>query len=77
MLADHLNWSDGQRAINLAVNLRGTAQSVLSDLNQTQRGDFTALVSAPSARFEPVHQSELYCAKIKSRIRQRGIQFQN
>ena len=72
MLADHLNWSDGQRATNLAVNFRGTAQSVLSDLNQTQRGNFTALVSALSARFEPVHQSELYHAKIKSRIRQRG-----
>ena len=29
-------------------------------------------MSALSARFEPVHQSELYRAKIKSRIRQRG-----
>ena len=72
MLADHLNWSNGQRAINLAINLRGTAQSVLSDLSPAQRGDFTALVSALSARFEPIHQSELYRAKIKSRLRQRG-----
>ena len=64
LFADHNNWDNRLRAINLAMNLRGTAQNVLSDLGKAQRGDFGALVSALSARFEPVHQSEIFKTQV-------------
>lgn len=41
-------------------------------MNQEQRAHFTAFTSALAARFEPVQQSELYRAKIKSRVRRRA-----
>ena len=72
LFADHNNWDNRLRAINLAMNLRGTARSVLSDLGQAQRGDFGALVSALSACFGLVHQSEMYRVKMKSRVRRKG-----
>ncbi|MES9970274.1 MAG: hypothetical protein ABW092_09585 [Candidatus Thiodiazotropha sp.] len=72
LIADYYQWRDYDKALQLATHLRGTAQGVLGDLNQAQRTDFTALTSALAARFEPVQQSELYRAKIKSRIRRKG-----
>ena len=72
LIADYYRWSNYDRALQLATHLRGTAQGVLSDLSQEQRTNFDSLVSALAARFEPVQQSELYRAKIKSRIRHKG-----
>ena len=72
LIADYYRWSNYDRALQLATHLRGTAQGVLSDLSQEQRTNFNSLVSALAARFEPVQQSELYRAKIKSRIRRKG-----
>ena len=69
LIADYYSWSNYDRALQLA---RGTAQGVLSDLSQEQGTNFNSLVSALAARFEPVQQSELYRAKIKSRIRRKG-----
>ena len=72
LIADYYRWDNYEKALQLATHLRGTAQGVLSDLSQTQRTDFTSLTSALAARFEPVQQSELYRAKIKSRLRRKG-----
>ena len=72
LIADYYHWSNYDRALQLATHLRGTAQGVLSDLSQEQRTNFNSLVSALAARFEPVQQSELYRAKIKSRVRRKG-----
>ena len=72
LIADYYRWTDNDKALQSATHLRGTAQGVLGDLNQDQRTYFTALTSALSARFEPVQQSELYRAKIKSRVRRRA-----
>ena len=72
LIADYFRWTDYDKALQLATHLRGTAQGVLGDLNQEQRTHFTALNSALAARFEPVQQSELYRAKIKSRVRRRA-----
>lgn len=72
LVADYNKWGNYDRALQLATHLRGTAQGVLGDLTQDQRTHFAALTSALAARFEPVQQSELYRAKIKSRIRRKG-----
>ena len=72
LIADYYRWTDYDKASQLATHLRGTAQCVLGDLNQEQRTHFTTLTSALAARFEPVQQSELYRAKIKSRVRRRA-----
>lgn len=77
LIADYYRWTDYDKALQLATHLRGTAQGVLGDLNQEQRTHFTALTSALAARFEPVQQSELYRAKIKSRVRRRRNQSLN
>ena len=72
MIADYYNWNNYDKALQLATHLRGTAQGVLSDLSQTQRTDFMSLTAALAARFEPIQQSELYRAKIKSRLRRKN-----
>lgn len=72
LIADYYHWNNYDKALQLATHLRGTAQGVLGDLSQTQRTDFESLTSALAARFEPVQQSELYRAKIKSRLRRKG-----
>lgn len=46
IIADHYHWDDHNRALHLAVNLRGTAQSVLSDLSQEQRASYASLAYA-------------------------------
>lgn len=72
LIADHYGWDDRNKAIQLAVSLRGAAQTVLSDLSPDQRLSFASLTYALSARFEPIHQSELYRARMKARVRHRG-----
>ena len=56
-------------ALHLAINLRGSAQSVLADLRQDERTNFRVLTSALAARFEPVQQSELHRVTLKTRLR--------
>ena len=72
LIADYYNWNNYDKALQLATHLRGTAQGVLSDLSHTQRTDFMSLTAALAARFEPIQQSELYRAKIKSRLRRKN-----
>ena len=71
LTADYYHWSDYDKALQLAIHLRGTAQVVLGDLSQEQRTNFISLTSALAARFERVQQSELYRAKLKSRVRRK------
>ena len=72
LIEDYYRWTEYDKALQLATHLRGTAQGVFADLNQDQRTNFAFLTSALAARFEPVQQSELYRAKIKSRVRRKG-----
>ncbi|KAL3841725.1 hypothetical protein ACJMK2_019831 [Sinanodonta woodiana] len=65
-------WDDKSKALELAVSLRGNAQSVLSDLSHKQRRNYHDLVSALASRFEPDNQSELYRLEMKHRQRKRG-----
>ena len=72
-LAAALNgWDEETKALELATSLRGTAQSILADLYPHKRTDYQSLVSALSARFEPVHQADMYLAEIRTRTRRKS-----
>lgn len=65
-------WDDKEKALELATNLRGIAQSVLTDLNPEMRVNYNCLVSALRSRFQPTNQAEMYRVQMKSKIRGRN-----
>ena len=69
MLAEINKWSDDERATVLAVNLRGPALTVLTNLPPEGRRTYTALVAALDKRFGTAHQTELNRMKLRSRMR--------
>ena len=71
MLADVNRWSDAERATYLAVSLRGSALTVLTNISPDHRGEYATLVAALSKRFGSAHQADLNRAKLKGRLRRR------
>lgn len=69
MLAEINRWSDGEKATFLAVNLRGPALTVLTNLPPEGRRTYTTLVAALDKRFGMAHQTELNRMKLRSRMR--------
>ncbi|VDI33734.1 Hypothetical predicted protein [Mytilus galloprovincialis] len=67
-------WSDLEKALELATSLRGSAQSILTDLRPEMRTNFVRLTAALASRFQPENQAEMYRAQMKSRIRGRTEQ---
>ena len=65
-------WNEEAKALELATNLRGSARSILADLDPDKRYDYESLVSALSARFEPDYQADMYLAQIRNRTRQKS-----
>lgn len=66
-------WDDRTKAMELATSLKGSAVSVLTDLDPSQRGDYGSLVKALLSRFEPDNQSEVFRAQLKGK-RRRGTE---
>ncbi|CAG2194049.1 unnamed protein product [Mytilus edulis] len=62
-------WSDLEKALELATSLRGTAQSILTNLRPEMRTNFVQLTAALASRFQPENQAEMYRAQMKSKIR--------
>ena len=58
--------------MELATNLRGSAGSILADLDPDQRYHYESLVLALSSRFEPDYQADMYLAQIRNRTRQKS-----
>jgi hypothetical protein len=71
MVAELNRWGEKTKALELATNLRGAAQGILSDLRPEHRMSYRHLISALQARFEPTNQSELYRTQIKNRLRKK------
>ena len=65
-------WNEETKALELATNLRGSARSILADLDPDKRYHYESLVSALSARFEPDYQTDMYLAQIRNRTRQKS-----
>ena len=71
LVAELNGWDDSTKALYLATNLRGPAQTLLGDLDPHQRKDLTALTEALEARFGSASQNELYKAQLRGRMRGR------
>ncbi|VDI67315.1 Hypothetical predicted protein [Mytilus galloprovincialis] len=68
-------WSDLEKALELATSLRGSAQSILTNLRPEMRTNFVQLTAALASRFQPENQAEMYRAQMKSKIRGRTEQI--
>ena len=71
MLADVNHWSDAERATYLAISLRGSALTVLTNISPDHRGEYATLVATLNKRFGSAHQADLNKAKLKGRARRR------
>ena len=60
-----------EKAMQLAVSLRGSALTALTNLPADRHDDYDALTSALRSRFGSEHQAELNRAKLRARVRQR------
>lgn len=66
MLADLNGWTDVEKATYLAVNLKGSALTVLSNLPAQSRSDYVTLTAALDSRFGGAHQAELNRARLRN-----------
>lgn len=71
MLAQVNQWSEEEKATFLAVSLRGTALTVLSNVAPERRYVYQDLAAALQKRFGSAHQAELHRMKLKNRTRRR------
>lgn len=58
-LVDMNKWSDNDKAAYLAINLRKTAATVLTNLHPMQQRSYEALTAALDSHFGVTHQTEL------------------
>ncbi|CAC5407458.1 unnamed protein product [Mytilus coruscus] len=72
MVAAVNNWDDHTKAYELATNLRGVAQGIVTEIEPLKRFDYTYLVSALTSRFEPVNQENMYKVQMNSYYRKPG-----
>ncbi|CAC5400655.1 unnamed protein product [Mytilus coruscus] len=75
LLGKRNQWTQEDKAMELATSLRGAAVSILSDLGVQDRENYNCLVTALAARFEPTNQSEIFRSKVKSKVREKGRIF--
>lgn len=64
-------WTETEKALELATSLRGTAQSILTDLHPEMRVNYRQLTLSLASRFQPENQAEMYRAQMKSKLRGR------
>ena len=71
MLAGINRWNEEEKATFLAISLKGSALTVLSNLPAESRCNYPALVAALESRFGSAHQAELNRMQLRSRTRRR------
>ena len=70
ILADINKWDDNAKGLYLASSLTGAARSILSDLTQDERRNYSRLKLVLSRKFDSAYKAEMYRAKLQSRFRQ-------
>ena len=65
-------WSDSEKAIQLAMSLRGTAQRILSELTQRELCSFNILKHALTQRFCPTERETAHRCDFRNRRRRPG-----
>lgn len=71
LVAELNGWDGRTKAIYLAASLQGPARATLGDLDSSKRKDFSALIEALDSRFGSKHQTEMYRAQLRCRVRKR------
>ena len=71
LLAALNKWNDQEKAAYLAISLRGSALTVLTNLPEEQRSDYGALSAALENRFGNTRQVELNRTHLRSRMKRR------
>ena len=71
LLAELNHWTEQEKAAHLAISLRGSALTVLTNLPEEQRNNFSALSAALKNRFGNNHQAELNRAHLRGRSKRR------
>ena len=61
------HWTEGDKALYLAVSLRGQAQSVLGYLALGVLKNYDELITALNERYSPPNQMELHRAQLRER----------
>ena len=68
LLSQINRWHRKEKAMQLAISLRGLAVTVLMNLPASRRDDYDALTSALRSRFCSEYQAELNQAKLRARM---------
>ena len=63
------NWSDQEKAQQLAISLRGQAQKMLGDLTPTQLTDYHSLKTTLKERYDPQERGVAYKCEFRARKR--------
>ena len=69
ILAEINNWDYITKSLYLAGSLKGGARALLNELDRDQRRDYDSLVRVLNNRYGSAERSELYRAKLQTRIR--------
>ena len=70
LVAEINHWSPQQKALSLVTSLRGTAQSILGELDVLNRCEYQSLVSILHKRFGSQHPEETSRAILRNRVKQ-------
>lgn len=65
-------WSDSEKAIQLAMSLRGTAQRIVSELSPKQLSNYDSLKLSLAQRFCPSERKTAHRCEFRARRRLRG-----
>jgi hypothetical protein len=68
ILADINNWDYITKSLYLAGSLKGGARTLLNELDRDQRRDYDSLVMVLNTKYGSAERSELYRAKLQTRI---------
>ncbi|MPC59447.1 hypothetical protein E2C01_053466 [Portunus trituberculatus] len=76
LLAKQNGWDDRQRGVQLITSLKDSALEVLSQLIPEEKGSYSHLVRALEQRYGTKYQYEVYRARFRTRMRNRGESLQ-
>lgn len=77
LMAEAQGWSPWEKAVQLASSLKGPAVEVLSHLTSAQRSSYSSIVSVLERRYGHQHQSEVFRARFRARVRGRSETLQH
>ena len=66
------NWSENEKAAQLAMSLRGPAQRILGDLTRNQLSNYQSMISVLTQRFNPAERETAYRCEFRNRKRLSG-----